>query len=67
MVMSQDQNAGRNHGIKFDNNSFKNVEDFKYFGTTLTNEILFRKKLRAVCNQRIHAIIRCRIFCLPVL
>jgi len=33
MTMSRDQNAGRNHGIKFDNSSFKNVEVFKYFGT----------------------------------
>jgi len=29
MVMSRDQNARRNHGIKFDNNSFKNVKDVK--------------------------------------
>jgi len=45
--MSGDQNAVRSHNIKIDNNSFERVEQFKYLGTTLTNQILFRKKLRA--------------------
>jgi hypothetical protein len=35
--MSRDQNAGQNHNIKIDNTSFERVEEFKYFGTTLTN------------------------------
>ena len=35
MVMSGDQNAGRNHSIKIDNSPFARVEEFKYFGTTL--------------------------------
>jgi len=30
MVMSRDQNAGRNHSIKTDNSSFERVEEFKY-------------------------------------
>jgi len=47
MVMSQDRNAGRNHNINIDNSSFERVEQFKYLGTTLTNQILFKKKLRA--------------------
>jgi hypothetical protein len=38
MVMSQDHNAGRNHYIKTDNISFERVEEFKYLGTTLTNQ-----------------------------
>jgi hypothetical protein len=33
MVMSRDQNAGRNHSINFDNISFERVEKFKYLGT----------------------------------
>ena len=32
MVLSQDQNAGRNHSIKIDNSSFERVEEFKYLG-----------------------------------
>jgi hypothetical protein len=38
MVMSRDQNAGRNHSIKIYNSSFERVEEFKYLGTTLTNQ-----------------------------
>ena len=37
MVMSRDQNAGRNRGVRI-NNTFERVEDFKYLGTTLTNQ-----------------------------
>ena len=38
MVMSRDQNAGRNHSVRIDNTTFERVEEFKYLGTTLTNE-----------------------------
>jgi len=38
MVMSRDQNAGRNHGVRIDNSTFEREEEFKYLGTTLTNE-----------------------------
>jgi len=38
MVMSQDQNAGRIHSVRIDNSTFKRVEEFKYLGTTLTNQ-----------------------------
>ena len=38
MAMSQDQKAGQSHNIKNDNSSFERVEDFKYMGTTLTNQ-----------------------------
>ena len=34
MVMSQDQNAGRNHNVRIDNSTFERVEEFKYLGTT---------------------------------
>ena len=37
MVMSQDQNAGQSHSIKIDS-AFERVEEFKYLGTTLTNQ-----------------------------
>jgi len=36
--MSRDQNAGRSHNIKTNNNPFESVEQFKYLGTTLTNQ-----------------------------
>ena len=38
MVMSHDQNAGQCHSINIDNSSHARVEEFKYLGTTLTNQ-----------------------------
>ena len=34
MVMSRDQNAGRNHSVRIDNSTFEREEEFKYLGTT---------------------------------
>ena len=51
MVISWDENAGQSHGTNIDNSSFERVEQFKYLGTTLTNQILFKKKLRADWSQ----------------
>ena len=36
--MSRDQNVGRNHSVRIDNSTFERVEEFKYFGTNLTNQ-----------------------------
>jgi len=38
MVMSLDQNTGRIHSVRIDNSAFEMVEDFKYLGTTSTNQ-----------------------------
>ena len=38
MVMSRHQNAGRIHSVRIDNSTFERVEEFKYLGTTLTNQ-----------------------------
>ena len=38
MIMSRDQNAGRNHSVRTDNSTFHRVEEFKYLGITLTNQ-----------------------------
>jgi len=62
MVVSRDQNAGRNYNIKIDNRSFEMVEEFKYLGTTLKIKILFRKKLREKCSKEMLATFRGRIF-----
>ena len=37
-VMSRDQNAGQIHSVRIDNSTFEKVEEFKYLGTTLTNQ-----------------------------
>jgi hypothetical protein len=47
MVMSRDQNAGQNHNMKIDNKLFERVEQFKYLGTTLTNQNSIQEELRA--------------------
>jgi len=47
MVMSLDQNAGRNHSVRINNSTFESVEDFKCLGKTLTNQNSIPKKLRA--------------------
>jgi hypothetical protein len=36
MLVSRDQNAGKNEEIKIGNRSFENVSQFKYLGTTVT-------------------------------
>jgi len=38
MVISLDQIARRTHSMKIDNSSFESVDEFKYLGTTLTNQ-----------------------------
>ena len=47
MVMSRDQNAGRSHSIKLDSNAFERVEEFKYFGTTLTNQNSIQEEIKS--------------------
>ena len=46
MIMSRDQNVGRSYSMKIDNRSIERVEDFKYFGTTLTNENSIQKEIK---------------------
>ena len=38
MIVSRDQNAGRGHSMEIDNSPIERVEEFKYLGTTLTNQ-----------------------------
>jgi hypothetical protein len=47
MFMIPDQNAGQCRSMKIDNSSLQSLEEFKYLGTALTFEIVFRKILRA--------------------
>jgi len=47
MVMSRDENAGRSQCIKTDNCSFESVEEFKYLGTTLTNQNSIQENIKS--------------------
>jgi hypothetical protein len=47
MVMSRDQNAGRSLNIKTDNSSLERVEQFKYLGTTLTNQNSIQEEIKS--------------------
>jgi hypothetical protein len=47
MVMSRDQNAGRNQSIKIDNSSFESVEKFKYLGPKLTNQNSIQEEIKS--------------------
>jgi hypothetical protein len=44
--MSRDQNAGRIQHLKTDDNYFEGVEEFKYLGTTLTNQNAFEDEIK---------------------
>jgi ribosomal protein S2 len=49
--MSQDQNAGHSHNIKTDNNSFERVEQFRYLGTTLTNQKYIQEEIKSILKS----------------
>jgi predicted fused transcriptional regulator/phosphomethylpyrimidine kinase len=66
MVMARKHNARQNHNIKLDNKSFERVEQFKYLGTTLTNQNSIQEEIKSRLNWGVLVIVRCRIFCLPV-
>ena len=46
MVMSRDRNAGRGYSVKIDNSSIERVEEFKYLGTTLTDQNSIQEEMR---------------------
>jgi len=67
MTVSRDQNAGRIHSMKIDNSSIERVEEFKYLGTTLTNqnsiqeEIKSRLKLGNACYYSVQNLLSSRL------
>jgi hypothetical protein len=46
MLVSRDQNAGQNREIKVGNRAFENLSQFKYFGTTVTNQNLIQEDIK---------------------
>jgi len=67
MVMSRDQNAGRNQSMSINNSTFERVEEFKYLGTTLTHqnsipeEIKSRLKFGNACFHSVQNLLSFRL------
>jgi hypothetical protein len=46
MLLSRHQNIGQNRDIKKANRSFENMSQFKYLGTTVTNQNLIQEEMK---------------------
>jgi hypothetical protein len=51
MLLSCHQNAGQNHDIKIAKRCFENVVQFRYLGTTITNQNLIQVKIKRRLNS----------------
>jgi hypothetical protein len=52
MLLSHQKNAGQNHDIKTVNRCFENVAQFRYLGTTVTNQNLIQEEIKRRVNSR---------------
>jgi hypothetical protein len=50
-LLSRQHNARQNHNIKTANRSFENVAEFKYFGTTITDQNLIHEEIKRRWNS----------------
>jgi hypothetical protein len=50
-LMSLHQNAGQNRNIKVANRSFENVTEFRYLGTTVTDQNLIQEEIKSRLNS----------------
>jgi len=66
LVMSRDHDAGKSQSMKADISSFERAEEFRYLGTTLTNQTSMQEDNKSRLKQGMLAIIRPRIFFLQV-
>ena len=67
MVMSQDQYAGHSHSMKIDNSFFQRMEEFKYLGTTLTDQNFLQEEIKSrlksgnACNHLLQNLLSSRL------
>jgi hypothetical protein len=66
MLISRNQNAGQYRDIEIANISFENVSQFKYLGTTVTNQNFIQEDLKRRFSLGNACSIQSRTFCLPV-
>jgi hypothetical protein len=51
MLLSRQQNAGQNRGMKTGNRSFENMSQFKYLGTTVTIQNFIQDEIKKRLNS----------------
>jgi hypothetical protein len=51
MLLSCQQNVGQNRDMEIANRSFENVSQFKYLGTTVTNQNLIQEEIKRILNS----------------
>jgi hypothetical protein len=51
MLLSHYQNAGQNRDIKIANKCFENAAQFRYLGTTVTNQNLIQEESKRRLNS----------------
>ena len=65
--MSRDQNAGQIQSVRIDNSTFERVEEFKYLGTTLTNQNSIAEQIKSglrsgnACNHSVQNLLSSRL------
>jgi hypothetical protein len=63
MLVSHHQNVDQNQGIKIAKRSFENMLQFKYFGTTITDQNMIQEEIKRRLNSG-NATIQSRTICL---
>jgi ribosomal protein S2 len=51
MLISSHKNAGQNHEINIANTYFETVAQFRYLGTTITNQNLIQQEIKRRLNS----------------
>jgi hypothetical protein len=51
MLLPRHQNAGQNDDIKKGNRCFESVAQFRYLGTTITNQNMIQEKIKGRLNS----------------
>jgi hypothetical protein len=67
MLLSCHENAGKIHEIKISDRSFENAAQFKYLGTTVTNQNLINAEIKRrlnsgnACYHSVQNLLSCRL------